>query len=103
MDCCFCIVNLPGKMEADVCGLAAADDGSAMKSMAERAVHRVGYETVFLYSGERFVGSLADGNTGFPGACPEPKAVHAAGAPGSRKSATRRQSEASETAVRKAG
>lgn len=103
MDCYFCIVNLPGKMGADVCVLAAADDGSAMKAMAERAVHWIGYETIFLYYGERFVGSLADGNKGFPGAWPEPKAVRATRAPGSDKSATRRQSTASETAVRKAG
>jgi hypothetical protein len=103
MDCYFCIVNLPGKMGADVCVLAAVDDGSAMKEMAERAVHWIGYETVFLYYGERFVGSLADGNKGFPGACPEPKAVHATRGPGSGESVRRRQPAASETAVRKAG
>lgn len=66
MDCYFCIVNLPGKMGADVCVLAAADDSAAMAAMTARASHWVGYETIFLYFGERFVGSLVDGNKGFP-------------------------------------
>ena len=103
MDCYFCIVNLPGKMGADVCVLAAADDRSAMKAMAERAVHWVGYETIFLYFGERFVGILADGNKGFPVSCPAPTAVRAARALGSHKNARVGQSAASETVVRKAG
>ncbi|MBB5744759.1 hypothetical protein [Brevundimonas variabilis] len=103
MDCYFCIVNLPGKMGADVCVLAAADDVSAMTAMADRALYWVGYETIFLYYGERFVGSLADGNKGFPSAWPERKPVRATRAPGSQRSARFRQSAASETVVRKAG
>lgn len=65
MDCYFCIVNLPGKMGADVCVLAAKDDGAAMKAMAELATRWIGFETIFLYYGERFVGSLVDDGKGF--------------------------------------
>ncbi len=68
MDCYFCIVNLPGKMGADVCVLAAEDDNAAMAAMTAQARLWVGYETVFLYFGERFVGSLVDGTKGFPSA-----------------------------------
>lgn len=66
MDCYFCIVNLPGKMGADVCVLAAIDDTAAMKAMTVQAAHWIGFETIFLYYGERFVGSLIDGHKGFP-------------------------------------
>ena len=65
MDCYFCIVNLPGKMGADVSALAASDDVDAMKALTERAVQWIGFETIFLYFGERFVGSLVDGHKGF--------------------------------------
>lgn len=65
MDCYYCIVNLPGRMGADVCVLAASDDRAAMTAMSAQATHWVGFETVFLYFGERFVGSLVDVNKGF--------------------------------------
>lgn len=58
MDCYFCIVDLPGKMGADVCVLVARDDSAAMKAMAEQAARWIGFETIFLYYGERFIGSL---------------------------------------------
>lgn len=66
MDCYFCIVNLPGKMGADVCVLPASNDTDAMTAVAALANDWVGYETIFLYFGERFVGSLADRHKGFP-------------------------------------
>ena len=101
MDCYFCIVNLPGKMGADVCVLAAADDTAAMRAMAVQAVHWIGFETIFLYYGERFVGSLVDGHKGFPSARQDPASARSHRASGPSNDATLRRAMPSLPRVRK--
>lgn len=102
MDCYFCIVNLPGKMGADVCVLAASNDTDAMKAVAAQASHWIGYETIFLYFGERFVGSLADGHKGFP-VGPVSTSARAVRPAGMRRSVHAEGPTKSMIAVRKAG
>ena len=65
MDSYYCIVNLPGVPVRDICVLDAADDAAANQALAGFARAWVGFETVYLYCGERLVTVLSNPALGF--------------------------------------
>lgn len=65
MDSYYCIVNLPGVPVRDICVLKAADDEGANQALAEVAQAWIGFETLYLYRGERLVTVLSNGALGF--------------------------------------
>ncbi|TFW14605.1 hypothetical protein EGY25_05295 [Brevundimonas intermedia] len=65
MDSYYCIVNLPGVPVRDICVLDAADDTAANQALEEIARNWVGFETLYLYCGERLVTVLSNPALGF--------------------------------------
>lgn len=65
LDSYFCIVNLPGVPVRDISVLDASDDTAANAAMAALAKAWVGFETLYLYCGERLVTVLANPALGF--------------------------------------
>ena len=60
MDSYYCIVNLPGVPVRDICVLDAADDRAADQALAGIAKTWVGFETLYLYCGERLLTVLSN-------------------------------------------
>ena len=65
MDSYYCIVNLPGVPVRDICVLDAANDAAANQALEEIARNWVGFETLYLYCGERLVTVLSNPALGF--------------------------------------
>lgn len=71
MDSYYCIVNLPGVPVRDICVLGATDDSAANQALAELARTWVGFETIYLYCGERLVTVLSNPALGFAPPIPD--------------------------------
>ncbi|WEK41130.1 MAG: hypothetical protein P0Y50_05860 [Candidatus Brevundimonas colombiensis] len=65
MDSYYCIVNLPGVPVRDICVLDASNDQNANQALDGVARNWVGYETLYLYCGERLVTVLSNPALGF--------------------------------------
>jgi len=65
LDSYYCIVNLPGVPVRDICVLDAANDAAANQALEEIARNWVGFETLYLYCGERLVTVLSNPALGF--------------------------------------
>ena len=65
MDSYYCIVNLPGVPVRDICVLDADSDESANRALDEVARRWAGFETLYLYRGERMVTVLSNPALGF--------------------------------------
>ena len=65
MDSYYCIVNLPGVPVRDICVLKAEDDRAADRALADVAATWPGFETLYLYCGERLVTVLSNPALGF--------------------------------------
>lgn len=62
----FCIVNTPGVPAREICVLDAADDASAIKALDAVEALWIGFDTICLYQGERFIKVLSNPALGFP-------------------------------------
>lgn len=71
MDSYYCIVNLPGVPVRDICVLDAADDTAANQALERIARNWVGFETLYLYCGERLVTVLSNPALGFAAPLPD--------------------------------
>lgn len=71
MDSYYCIVNLPGVPVRDICVLDAADDTTANQALERIARNWVGFETLYLYCGERLVTVLSNPALGFAAPLPD--------------------------------
>lgn len=65
MDSYYCIVNLPGVPVRDICVLDAVSDPAANRALEEVARRWIGFETLYLYCGERIVTVLSNPALGF--------------------------------------
>jgi hypothetical protein len=65
LDSYYCIVNLPGVPVRDICVLDAANDAAANQALEGIARNWVGFETLYLYCGERLVTVLSNPALGF--------------------------------------
>ena len=70
MDSYYCIVNLPGVPVRDICVLDAADDTAANQALEGIARNWVGFETLYLYCGERLVTVFSNPALGFAAPLP---------------------------------
>lgn len=61
----YCIVNMPGLPVRDIAVVDAANDGSARQALEGVAHQWPGFETVYLYQGERLVTVHANPTLGF--------------------------------------
>lgn len=71
MDSYYCIVNLPGVPVRDICVLDAANDTAANQALEGIARNWVGFETLYLYCGERLVTVLSNPALGFAEPLPD--------------------------------
>ncbi|MFN3838642.1 MAG: hypothetical protein ACK4MI_13105 [Brevundimonas sp.] len=71
MDSYYCIVNLPGVPVRDICVLDAAHDTGANQALEQIARNWVGFETLYLYCGERLVTVLSNPALGFAAPLPD--------------------------------
>lgn len=71
MDSYYCIVNLPGVPVRDICVLDADNDSCANRALAGVAQAWVGFETLYLYCGERLVTVLSNPALGFAEPLPD--------------------------------
>lgn len=71
MDSYYCIVNLPGVPVRDICVLDAASDLVANQALDEVARRWPGFETLYLYCGERMVTVLSNPALGFAEPLPD--------------------------------
>lgn len=62
----FCIVNMPGVPAREICVLDAADDASTIKALDVVEALWIGFDTICLYQGERFIKVLSNPALGFP-------------------------------------
>ena len=65
MDSYYCIVNLPGVPVRDICVLDASNDQIANQALEAVARNWIGFETLYLYCGERLVTVLSNPALGF--------------------------------------
>jgi hypothetical protein len=65
LDSYYCIVNLPGVPVRDICVLNAANDTAANLALDDVSRRWVGFETLYLYCGERLVTVLSNPALGF--------------------------------------
>jgi hypothetical protein len=65
LDSYYCIVNLPGVPVRDICVLDAANDTAANQALEGIVRNWVGFETLYLYCGERLVTVLSNPALGF--------------------------------------
>jgi hypothetical protein len=65
LDSYYCIVNLPGVPVRDICVLDAIHDAAANQALEGVARNWVGFETLYLYCGERLVTVLSNPALGF--------------------------------------
>lgn len=66
MNSYFCIVNMPGVPAREIRVLDARDDASAIKALAPVQAAWIGFDTICLYQGERFIEVLSNPALGFP-------------------------------------
>ncbi|MDQ1154663.1 hypothetical protein [Brevundimonas sp. SORGH_AS_0993] len=71
MDSYYCIVNLPGVPVRDICVLDAASDAAANQALEQVARRWAGFETLYLYCGERMVTVLSNPALGFAEPLPD--------------------------------
>lgn len=71
LDSYYCIVNLPGVPVRDICVIDARDDHAANQALAELSRAWVGFETLYLYQGERLVTVLGNPGLGFAEPMPD--------------------------------
>ena len=71
MDSYYCIVNLPGVPVRDICVLNAADDAAANLALGDVSRRWIGFETLYLYCGERLVTVLSNPALGFAAPLPD--------------------------------
>jgi len=71
LDSYYCIVNLPGVPVRDICVLDAASDEAADRALQDLARRWVGFETLYLYRGERVVTVLSNPALGFAEPLPD--------------------------------
>lgn len=71
MDSYYCIVNLPGVPVRDICVLDVANDTAANQALEGIARNWVGFETLYLYCGERLVTVLSNPALGFAAPLPD--------------------------------
>ena len=71
MDSYYCIVNLPGVPVRDICVIDARDDQAADQALVQLSRAWVGFETLYLYRGERLVTVLSNPALGFAAPLPE--------------------------------
>ena len=71
MDSYYCIVNLPGVPVRDICVLDAVHDTAANQALEGVARNWVGFETLYLYCGERLVTVLSNPALGFAAPLPD--------------------------------
>lgn len=62
----FCIVNMPGVPAREIRVLEAQDDAAARAGLALVAAEWIGFDTICLYHGERFIQVLSNPALGFP-------------------------------------
>jgi len=65
LDSYYCIVNLPGVPVRDICVLDASNDQIANQALEAVARNWIGFETLYLYCGERLVKVLSNPALGF--------------------------------------
>lgn len=66
MNSYFCIVNMPGVSAREIRVLDVRDDASAIQALSPVAAEWVGFDTICLYQGERFIQVLSNPALGFP-------------------------------------
>ncbi len=66
MNSYFCIVNMPGVPAREIRVLDVRDDASAIQALSPVAAEWVGFDTICLYQGERFIQVLSNPALGFP-------------------------------------
>ncbi|HBI19830.1 MULTISPECIES: hypothetical protein [unclassified Brevundimonas] len=71
MDSYYCIVNLPGVPVRDICVLDASNDQIANQALEAVARNWIGFETLYLYCGERLVTVLSNPALGFAAPLPD--------------------------------
>lgn len=71
MDSYYCIVNLPGVPVRDICVLDASNDKTANAALDGVARSWSGFETLYLYCGERLVTVLSNPALGFAAPLPQ--------------------------------
>ena len=71
MDSYSCIVNLPGVPVRDICVLDASNDQIANQALEAVARNWIGFETLYLYCGERLVTVLSNPALGFAAPLPD--------------------------------
>lgn len=71
MDSYYCIVNLPGVPVRDICVLDATNDTAANQALEDVSRRWVGFETLYLYCGERLVTVLSNPALGFAAPLPD--------------------------------
>ena len=62
----YCIVNMPGVPAREIQFLRACDDVAAVRALASVAEQWVGFDTICLYHGERFIEVVSNPGQGFP-------------------------------------
>lgn len=62
----YCIVNMPGVPAREIQFLNARDDAGAESALASVAEQWVGFDTICLYHGERFIEVVSNPEQGFP-------------------------------------
>ncbi len=62
----FCIVNTPGIPAREIRVLNARDDASAIEALHAVEAAWIGFDTICLYQGERFITVLSNSALGFP-------------------------------------
>jgi hypothetical protein len=71
LDSYYCIVNLPGVPVRDICVLDATNDTAANQALEDVSRRWVGFETLYLYCGERLVTVLSNPALGFAAPLPD--------------------------------
>lgn len=66
MNSYFCIVNAPGIPALEICVLKAKTDAEAQIAVADVAAKWIGFDTIYLYQGERLIQVLSNSALGFP-------------------------------------
>ncbi|MGU3457397.1 hypothetical protein ACLBV5_13905 [Brevundimonas sp. M1A4_2e] len=62
----YCIVNMPGVPAREIQFLSARDDAAAVRALASVAEQWIGFDTICLYHGERFIEVVSNPGQGFP-------------------------------------
>lgn len=66
MNSYYCIVNMPGVPSREIHVLSARTDRNAEADLRVVASHWIGFDTIYLYQGERLVEVVSNPALGFP-------------------------------------